>query len=65
MENITNAHGIQLDYATAVNLMDDDIREAIVAEGIEDAQAFFELYAIAHRICFGEDWELNKENPIY
>ena len=62
---ITNAHGIQIDYATAVNLMDDTIREAIAANGIEDEQAFFDLYAIIHFLCFGEEWELAKENPIY
>ena len=64
---ITNQYGIIIDFDTAVNLMDDDTREAIHATGNydDDPQGFFEAYAAAHLDKFGQPWELDKPNPVY
>lgn len=65
MANVKNSNDTMVDFEVAVNLMDDEIREAIHAEGIEDEQEFFEAYAKAHQDKFGEEWEMDKENPVY
>ena len=46
---ITNRYGVIIDFYTAVNLMDDDTREAIHATGDYDdnPQGFFDAYAAA------------------
>lgn len=64
---ITNKYGISIDFDTAVNLMDDDTREAIHATGDydDDPQGFFDAYAAAHLDKFSQPWELDKPNPIY
>ena len=64
---ITNKYGITIDFDTAVNLMDDDTREAIHATGDYDGnpQGFFDAYAAAHLDKFGQPWELDKPNPVY
>ena len=64
---ITNRYNVNIDFDTAVNLMDDDTREAIHATGDydDDPQGFFEAYAAAHLDKFGQPWELNKPNPVY
>jgi len=60
---ITNTYGKRIDFDAAVILMDDDLREAIHAEGIDNEQDFFDAYAKAHEAKFGETWELDKPNP--
>ena len=65
MSKVTNSYGVEIFFNAAVNLMDDDIREHLHAEGIDDEQAFFDAYAAAHEQKFGEPWELDKPNPIY
>ena len=46
--------------------MDDDIREELTAELAPcTEQEFFTAYAKAHAEKFGEEWELDKENPVY
>lgn len=64
---ITNRYGVIIDFDTAVNLMDDDTREAIHATGSYDdnPQGFFDAYAADHLDKFGQPWELDKPNPVY
>ena len=64
---ITNRYNVNIDFDTAVNLMDDDTREAIHATGNydDDPQGFSEAYAAAHLDKFEQPWELDKPNPVY
>ena len=64
---ITNKYGIIIDFDAAVNLMDDDTREAIHATGNydDDPQGFFDAYAAAHLDKFEQPWELDKPRPVY
>ena len=41
-------NGGEVDFDACVNLMDDAIREALHAEGIDDAQTFLNRYIAAH-----------------
>lgn len=63
---VTNTYGTEINYEVAVELMDDDIREELTAELAPcTEQEFFTAYAKAHAEKFGEEWELDKENPVY
>jgi len=63
---VTNKNGKQVDFDSAVNLMDDDIREELHASlAPTTPQAFFTAYEEAHYQKFGNDWELSKRNPIW
>lgn len=41
-------NGCEVDFDTCVNLMDDEIREQIHAEEIEDEQEFLDAYVERH-----------------
>lgn len=64
---IKNQHGVEIDMeAAANNMMDDDLREKLHAELAPcTKQKFFSAYAKAHLKKFGEEWELNKANPVW
>jgi uncharacterized glyoxalase superfamily protein PhnB len=62
---ICNQYNVSIDFDTAVNMMDDDIREQLHAAGIDSEQEFFDAYAAAHMDKFGEPWELDKPHPVY
>ena len=63
---VKNNYGVEIEWSTAVNLMDDDLREELNAELAPcTEQEFFEAYEKAHENKFGEEWELAKENPCY
>lgn len=62
---VTNAAGTEINFDAAVNLMDDEIREQLHAEGYETEQEFFTAYEKAHEAKYGEPWELSKANPVY
>ena len=67
---IVNPHGTQLDFAAALQSMDDDLREELALNGPHggewDGEAeFFAAYADAHHKRFGEEWELAKANPVW
>ena len=63
---VKNTYGPEINYEVAVELMDDDIREELTAELAPcTEQEFFTAYAKAHAEKFGEEWELDKENPVY
>lgn len=60
---VVNQFGIEIDFEVAANMMDDELREELHAEGIESNQEFFDRYAAAHMEKFGEEWELDKPSP--
>ena len=63
---VMNNYGTEIEWNTAVNLMDDDLREELSADLAPcTEQEFFEAYAKAHETKFCEEWELAKENPCY
>ena len=63
---VMNNYGTEIEWNTAVNLMDDDLREELSADLAPcTEQEFFEAYSKAHEDKFGEEWELAKENPCY
>ena len=63
---VKNNYGVEIDWNTAVYLMDDELREELNADLAPcTEQEFFEAYAKAHETKFCEEWELAKENPCY
>ncbi len=63
---VTNKNGYELNFNTAVILMDDEIREELhsnLAPCI--AQEFFTAYENAHEFVYCEEWELSKANPTF
>lgn len=62
---VINQYGKTINFEAAVNAMDDETREQIHAQGIDNEQAFFDAYAAAHAAKFSEPWELDKPNPQY
>lgn len=65
-QDVTNQYGESLNFAAAVNLMDDDIREQLHDELAPcTPQVFFDAYVSAHEKKFGEDWVLDNPNPVW
>ena len=65
-EKVINQYGKSLDVEAAINLMDDDLREQLHMELAPCTnQEFFDAYAKAHLEKFGEEFEPNKENPVW
>ena len=62
---IMNKNGCSLDINAALELMDDEIRESLHAEGFETEQELFTAYEEAHEAKYGEEWELSKANPTW
>lgn len=63
---IINKNGAQIDYDSAVQLMDDELREELCDQLAPcTEQEFFTAYEAAHAEKFGEEWELSKENPCW
>lgn len=62
---VINAAGREIDFEAAVQMMDDEIRERLHAEGYETEQAFFAAYEAAHLAKYGEEWELSKDRPVW
>lgn len=57
MRIVIDWDGREVDYDSAVALMDDDIREGLhVTLAPCSEQAFFEAYLIAHYVKYGEDF---------
>ena len=55
-DTVMNSRSCEVDFDAAVNTMDDEIREELHRQGIEDPQEFFNAYADAHEEKFGEEW---------
>ena len=63
---VVNSWGTAVQFNVAVQMMDDDIRERLNMDIAPcTQQAFFNAYAEEHEKVFGEEWELNKEHPVY
>lgn len=62
---VKNRAGVEIDFAAAVTLMDDDIRENLALEGYEDERDFFRAYETAHELKYGAAWVLSKANPVW
>ena len=63
---IRNSYGLLIDFDSAVNLMDDTIRESIANSlSPSDEQEFFDLYCELHIYTYGETFELDKKNPVW
>lgn len=66
MTLVKNLCGVQIDFNLAINHMDNEIVENISEEFSPCSnQEFFDRYCEAHKLKFGEDWKLSKENPVY
>ena len=66
MNAVINQNGKEIDFEAAVNLMDDEIREALANDGKERTeQEFFSAYEKAHAEKYGEEWELSRANPVW
>lgn len=62
MSTVTNAAGNKVDFAAAVELMDDAVREAVHAEVAPCTdQEFFNAYCAAHLGEFGEAFAPDME----
>ena len=53
---VMNSDGHEVDFDAAVNMMDDEIREELHRQGIDDPQEFFSAHADAYREKYDEDW---------
>ena len=63
---VINMNGTEINYESAVELMDDEICESLNFELAPcTEQEFFTAYEKAHAEKYGEEWELSKENPCY
>ena len=62
---VINTNGHEIDFEAAVQMMDDEIREAVVSEGYESEQVLFTAYEKAHAEKYGTEWELSKANPVW
>lgn len=63
---VQNGNGYWLDYSSAVEYMDDDIREELHEIYAPCTEQFFLLaYIDAHQALLGEPWELSKSNPVW
>lgn len=59
MSTIIDQDGEEIGYATAVNLMDDEIREELHAEMAPCTdQQFFDAYIERHYAKYGEDFTI-------
>lgn len=66
MANVINTNGVEINFESALALMDEDIREELHAELAPCTdQEFFSAYEARHAAKFGEEWELSKANPNY
>lgn len=66
MTMVINSYGVQIDYDAAVELMDDEIREDVAADLAPcTEQEFFAEYSKRHAEKYGEEWELDKSNPVW
>ena len=50
-------NGVQVDFDTAVELMDDEIRECVAGLYVDSEQMFINLYRLAHFRKYGEEFE--------
>lgn len=62
---IINSNDVMIDFDLAVNYMDDEIRGTLHNEIAPcSEQKFFNSYCEKHFEKYGEQFELDKKNPI-
>jgi len=62
---VQNSWCMDVDYDTAVETMDDELREQLHRELAPcNRQVFFDAYAEAHMEKFGEEWIMDTWNPV-
>ena len=63
IDKVMQANGNEIPYQTAVHYMDDEIREYLHGHidvlGIEDDQAFYDMYCKKHEEKYGEEFIIN------
>ena len=63
---VINSSGVAIYYDSAVQFMDDDLREELHRKLAPcSSQEFFTAYEEAHEARFGEEWFLSDSNPVY
>ena len=66
MKTVINSYSKKLDYDSIVELMDDDIREALSSAMAPcSEQEFFDAYCVKHQKKFREVFFANGQNPQY
>ena len=73
MSKVINKNGTEIDYESALMLMDEDILDIMSSEWYEwdgvyhpvTDQEWFSRYEVLHEKKYGEEWELSKSNPTY
>ena len=66
MTKVINNYGVAVDYDAAVELMDDELRGEVAADLAPCTdQEFFAEYCKRHEAKYGEEFELDAENPCY
>lgn len=64
MYDVYNEYDKKIDFDAAQNLMDEEISEELHSEHwFETNQEFFDAYCEKHLEKYGEEFELNKNNP--
>lgn len=62
---VLNSHSLEINFTAASSLMDDEIKSKLDDEGIMHYQTYFDEYCNRHFRKYGEEFELNKENPVW
>lgn len=63
---VINKNGTEIFFESAVQFMDDEIRENLHRELAPcTEQEFFSAYEAAHEAKYGEEWFLSQPNPCY
>lgn len=63
---VINNYNVSIYYEAAIELMNDDLREALASELAPcTEQEFFSSYCTAHAAKYGEPWVLDTPNPCY
>jgi hypothetical protein len=64
--DVINQNGTEINFDTAVELMDNYLREQLhIRQEWASKQEFFTAYESAHLQKYGTEWELSKANPTY
>jgi len=63
---VINKSGKEIDFESAVQYMDDEIREALNSKLSPCTdQEFFTAYEKAHAVIYHCDWFLSGSNPVW
>ena len=70
MTKVINKNGTEIDYESALMLMDEDILDIMAGDWHSAPhpmtdQEWFTRYESRHEQKYGEEWELSKPNPTY